>query len=120
MPFHQLKNIKMQILQKSVCGHSMGGNITLRALVVDPSDIKAAVIWGGVVGSYEQIFNWHDPSYHPSAYELSLRNRHRQDLVAKYGTPSENPGFWHSVDPTYFLQDISAPIQLHHGESDEE
>jgi len=30
-----------------VWGHSMGGNITLRDLVVDTRDIKAAVIWGG-------------------------------------------------------------------------
>jgi len=35
-------------------GHSMGGNITLRDIVVDTRDIKAAVIWGGVVGSYEE------------------------------------------------------------------
>jgi cephalosporin-C deacetylase-like acetyl esterase len=27
-------------------GHSMGGNITLRDIVVDTKDIKAAVIWG--------------------------------------------------------------------------
>ncbi|MBP7832880.1 MAG: alpha/beta fold hydrolase, partial [Candidatus Levybacteria bacterium] len=36
-------------------GHSMGGTITQRALVISP-DIKAAVIWGGVVGSYEDIY----------------------------------------------------------------
>ncbi|HSN77314.1 MAG TPA: alpha/beta fold hydrolase, partial [Anaerolineae bacterium] len=35
-------------------GHSMGGWITLRAMVVDP-DIQAGVIWGGVVGSYEDL-----------------------------------------------------------------
>jgi dipeptidyl aminopeptidase/acylaminoacyl peptidase len=101
-------------------GHSMGGNITLRSLVVDPKDIKAAVIWGGVVGSYTDLLNWHDPSYHPSAYELSLRNRYRATLQKQYGTPESNPDFWNSIDPTHFLSDITAPIQLHHGESDEE
>jgi len=31
-------------------GHSMGGNITLRGLVVDPSDIKLLSFGVGVVG----------------------------------------------------------------------
>ncbi|HUD45000.1 MAG TPA: alpha/beta fold hydrolase [Patescibacteria group bacterium] len=103
-----------------IWGHSMGGNITLRGLVVDPKDIKVAVIWGGVVGSYTDLFNWHDPSYHPSAYELALRNRYRSDLVKQYGTPQSDPAFWNSVDPTYFLSNISAPIQLDQGKLDEE
>src|SRR5579872_2577048 len=41
-----------------IFGHSMGGNITLHDLVIEPNDFKAAVIWGGVVGSYSQILNW--------------------------------------------------------------
>jgi len=101
-------------------GHSMGGNITLRALVVDPKDIKAAVIWGGVVGTYTDLEHWHDPSYHPSAYELSLRYRYRATLEKQYGTPETNPAFWHSIDPTYFTQDITKTVQLHVGGSDEE
>lgn len=46
-------------------GHSMGGNITLRNLVVNPSDIKAAVIWGGVVGTYDDLMNnWQRRSFY--------------------------------------------------------
>jgi pimeloyl-ACP methyl ester carboxylesterase len=37
-------------------GHSMGGFITLRVMVAS-QDIKAGVIWGGVVGSYDDILN---------------------------------------------------------------
>lgn len=103
-------------------GHSMGGNITLRDLVVDPKDIKAAVIWGGVVGSYEDlIYNWQRRvPYQPSPSELSLRNRSRSQLITKYGDPRQNPAFWNTIDPTYFLSDISAKIQLDVGGSDEE
>lgn len=36
-------------------GHSMGGYITLRSMVVSP-DIKAGVIWAGVVGTYPDLF----------------------------------------------------------------
>lgn len=103
-------------------GHSMGGNITLRDLVVDPKDIKAAIIWGGVVGSYNDLMNnWQRRvTYQPPARELAQRNNYRQRLTDTYGTPASNPGFWNSVDPTYYLSDITAPIQLHTGGNDEE
>lgn len=103
-------------------GHSMGGNVTLRNLVVDTKDIKAAVIWGGVVGSYEDLmFNWQRRvSYQPSAPELALRNRSRSQLVTQYGDPRKNPNFWNTIDPTNFTKDITAPVQLDVGGSDEE
>jgi dipeptidyl aminopeptidase/acylaminoacyl peptidase len=104
-----------------VWGHSMGGNITLRNLVIS-KDIKVAVIWGGVVGSYSDLmYNWQNHvSYNPPANELALRNRSRQNLISKYGTPTSNPDFWNSIDPTYFVSDITAPVQLDVGGSDEE
>ncbi len=103
-------------------GHSMGGNITLRDIVIDTSDIKAAVIWGGVVGSYDDLINnWQRRvRYQPPPQELGLRNRGRQSLINQYGTPTANPKFWQSIDPTYHLSDINTPIQLHTGGSDEE
>lgn len=101
-------------------GHSMGGNIALRILVIN-KDIKAAVIWGGVVGSYNDlIHNWQRRvSYQPPANELALRNNYRSNLISKYGEPKTNPAFWNTIDPTYFLNDISAPVQLHAGSEDE-
>lgn len=102
-------------------GHSMGGNITLRSLVIS-KDIKAAVIWGGVVGTYDDLMNnWQRRvSYQPPSNELALRNRYRSNLVQKYGTAKENPKFWDSVDPNSYLSEIIAPLQLHAGLSDEE
>ena len=103
-----------------VWGHSMGGNITLRDLVVDTTGIKAAVIWGGVVGSYNDImFNWQNRvSYKPNAEDLFLRNKNMDLLINLYGTPATNPDFWNSCDPTYFLEDITAPIQIDVGLAD--
>jgi dipeptidyl aminopeptidase/acylaminoacyl peptidase len=105
-----------------IWGHSMGGNITLRDLVTRPNDVKAAVIWGGVVGSYNDIMNnWQRRvPYRPSPRELTLRNNGRQNLTQKYGTPSANPSFWNSIDPTAYVSDINVPIQLDVGGSDEE
>ncbi len=100
-------------------GHSMGGWITLRAMVTDPG-IKAGVIWGGVVGSYEDLLTrWrrgNRPA--PTPDPNSTRGRWRYNLLGSYGTPEENPEFWRSISPNYFLQDLSGPIQLHHTEGD--
>ncbi len=103
-------------------GHSMGGNITLRDLVVDTKDIKAAVIWGGVVGSYSDImYNWHRTApFTPSQREIATRNNIRQNFIKTYGTPAQNPAFWNSIDPTHYLSDINTPIQLDVGGADEE
>lgn len=105
-----------------IWGHSMGGNITLRDLVVNTKDIKAAVIWGGVVGSYDDLMNnWQRRvRYVPSAREFALRNASRANLISQNGTPQENPTFWNSIDPTYFVKDIASPVQIHTGGSDEE
>lgn len=98
-------------------GHSMGGFITLRAMVTS-KDIKAGVIWGGVVGSYEDLLNNWRRRVTPSILPTGAR-RWRQLLVDTYGTPEQNPTFWNSISATSFLSDISGPLQLHHGSTDE-
>lgn len=105
-----------------IWGHSLGGNIALRVLVIKPNDVKAAVIWGGVVGSYDDLMNnWQRRvPYQPSTRELTQRNNNRQNIVQKYGTPKSNPSFWNTIDPTYFIKDITVPVQLNHGTEDEE
>lgn len=100
-------------------GHSMGGHITLRSMVVSP-DIKAGVIWAGVVASYpDMIARWRRGTTTPSPFPTtSARGGWRRDFIEKYGTPEENPEFWNSISSTSYLSDISGPIQLHHGTAD--
>lgn len=108
-------------------GHSMGGYITLRAMVAT-ADIKAGVIWGGVVGSYtDMLFGWGrtptsaspppTPSPLPSGVSPQAVNW-RNQLVREYGMPEENPGFWASISANTYVQDLSGPLQLHHGGAD--
>ena len=98
-------------------GHSMGGHITLRSMVTT-NDIKAGVIWAGVVGSYEEMMNrWRRPSSATSSIPAGAR-RWRQDLTEQYGAPEENPEFWNSISPSSYVADLSGPIQLHHGTAD--
>ena len=101
-------------------GHSMGGHITLRSMVVS-KDIKAGVIWGGVVGSYQEMAeNWRRArTWRPSTRETQSFRPTRQGLIDKYGDWNANPDFWNSISPIKFVSDISGPVQLHHAIDDE-
>lgn len=102
-------------------GHSMGGYITLRAMVVS-HDIKAGVIWAGVVASYpDLIARWtrrgasEDAPPRPTS---TWHRRWRDDLISEYGAPEDNPDFWASISANSFLADLPGPVQLHHGTAD--
>ena len=102
-------------------GHSMGGFITLRNMVTN-KDIKAGVIWAGVVASYDDLLNnWRrrnpSPSSVPSTYSSNGRSW-RNALVTEYGEPEINPDFWNSISANAYLNDISGPVQIHHGTAD--
>ena len=103
-------------------GHSMGGHITLRSMVVS-DEIRAGVIWGGVVVSYQDLFErWRretgsEPTATPDA--ANRRNWWRSSLDDTYGSFNENPEFWASISPNTFVADLSGPIQLHHGTADD-
>ncbi len=96
-------------------GHSMGGHISLRSLVIS-HDIKAAAIWGGVVAPYRDLLNWHPPPQDSSP--PTLNRSWRQDFISRFGTPDQNPAFWDSISPNAFVADVTAPVQLHHGAAD--
>lgn len=101
-------------------GHSMGGSITLRAMVVTDT-IKAGVIWAGVTAPYPVVLQrwaerWADrptptpdPLASPNDWDTRLYDL---DNVA------ENQPFWDMIDPFAFLTEISGPVQIHHGTVD--
>jgi len=97
-------------------GHSMGGNLTLRAMVTVKS-IKVGVIWAGVVASYpDMMTNWRRSA--PAPTTGGRLSRMGQDLTDTYGSWDVNPGFWASISPIDNVADISGPLQLHHGTAD--
>jgi len=101
-------------------GHSMGGYITLRSMVAT-QDIKAGVIWAGVVVSYPDLMTrWRRPSSVATPPIPERTRRWRNSLVDEYGSPEENPGFWDSISANAFLEDLSGPIQLHHATDDKD
>lgn len=105
-------------------GHSMGGWITLRAMVTDPG-IKAGVVWGGVVAPYEDLLTkWRRPNRPTSTPnpqgDASTSFRWRSSLGQLVVTALDDTALWHALSPNYHLEDLSGPIQLHHTTGDEE
>jgi len=102
-------------------GHSMGGFLTLRAMVISP-DVKAGVIWAGVVASYPDLLTrWRrggNPTPTAEPTPSSFR-RWRSDWAEQYGSLEENPDFWNGISANAYLVDLSGPIQLHHGTADD-
>ena len=102
-------------------GHSMGGNITLRAMVIS-DEIDAGVIWGGVVAAYPDLFErWRrrdgdGPT--PTPNPTRTRGRWRLSMIDTYGTPEDNPAFWASISSNTYVADLSGPLQLHHATTD--
>ena len=106
-------------------GHSLGGYLTLRSMVID-DDIKAGVIWAGVVGPYPNLFVRPTATPTPEGFTPEptttatprFGRRWRSELTALYGPPEENPDFWNSISSNSYVSDVSGPIQLHHGTAD--
>jgi dipeptidyl aminopeptidase/acylaminoacyl peptidase len=84
-------------------------------------DIKAGVIWAGVVGSYADLLErWRRRNPPPTTGDQptpSPGRRWRQEFVERYGEPSANPNFWNAISPINFVGDV-APISIHHGTRD--
>ena len=99
-------------------GHSMGGFLTLRAMVVSP-DVKAGVIWAGVVGSYQDMLTrWRRRGAETATPVPAGPRSWRGRWAEEFGSPEENPDFWNAISATTFLPEISGPLQLHHGTAD--
>ncbi len=94
----------------------MGGFITVRSMVVD-SSIRAGVIWGGVVGSYNDLIDvwWANRPIPRSAGSSRERWRRTRENLRELQKDQE---LISSISANSFLSNISGPIQLHHGEAD--
>lgn len=103
-------------------GHSMAGNLTLRAMEVT-DQIKAAVIWAGAVYSYEDFakYRLNDASYVPRPNNQT-QNLNQPEEIRKLREDPEgidfSSAFWRGVSLTQNLHYLNAPIQVHHSVDD--
>lgn len=102
-----------------IWGHSMAGNVTLRALAAKP-DIPAIVIWAGAVYTYEdwEEYGIQDGSYRPPSNQ-SERQRERDRLFAIHGRFDKNSPFWSTVAATNYLNEIKGAVSLNHAVNDD-
>ncbi|WP_216323874.1 alpha/beta hydrolase family protein [Deinococcus aestuarii] len=85
-------------------GHSMGGQLSLRAMLVD-RDLRAASLWAGVVASYDVLAT--DWNRAPETQRPTLEPLQRRYLRL--------------LSPNASLEDLNGrPLQLHHGTADED
>lgn len=100
-------------------GHSMAGNVTMRALAAKP-DIPAIVIWAGAVYTYSDMreFQIEDNSYRPPPSNAPSRQE-RQRLFETHGNFDPNSPFWKQVLATNYLSDTKGAIQIHHAVNDD-
>jgi uncharacterized protein len=85
-------------------GHSMGGNMAARIMVMRP-DIRAYVLFAPVSADVEDNF------YELPEYELAR-------IAEAYGVGSEARKLFDQMSPLQYFSDVEAPVQLHHGTAD--
>ena len=104
-------------------GHSMAGNLVLRAMLVEPQ-VKAGVIWAGAVYSYDDFAqygitdNTYRPPATPETEQTPSPRRRSQQIFEVYGRPDTSVEFWRAVSLTENIQYLNNPLQLHHALDD--
>lgn len=108
-------------------GHSMAGNLVLRAMLTE-DDIKAGVIWAGAVYSYEDFVKYRisDTSYthRPETSKAGEAQKDRevspeiQKIREDPDSIDFNSSFWQGISLTKNIGYLSAPLQIHHAVND--
>jgi dipeptidyl aminopeptidase/acylaminoacyl peptidase len=104
-------------------GHSMAGNLILRAMLIEP-EIQAGVIWAGAVYSYDDFMqyaitdNTYRPPATPETQETPNPRQGVQDIFSTYGRPDTQTDYWQAVSLTGNIEFLDRPLQLHHAADD--
>ena len=111
--------VGVNINKVGLWGHSMAGNVLMRAAVVK-KDIPTVVIWAGAVYSYADFAKYgiSDNSYRPTGL-TAARQRKRQQIFDTYGQFDEKSDFWKRVVPLNFLTGVQTKFFLHHAIDDQ-
>ena len=104
-------------------GHSMAGNLILRAMLIEP-DVQAGVIWAGAVYSYDDFVkyriddNTYSPPPTPVNKETPNPRRQSEEIFEAYGWPDSQVDYWKAVSLAENIEFLNSPLQLHHAEDD--
>lgn len=95
----------------AMLGRSMGGGITLNALVAQPGFVAAAVVYAGVSSRYLDNLRHFTAVSRPDAVRA---------LYDRFGTPQDEPAFYRGLSSRTYFDRITEPVLLHHGTDDEQ
>jgi dipeptidyl aminopeptidase/acylaminoacyl peptidase len=93
----------------AMVGRSMGGGVTLNALVAAPDIVDAAVIYDSVSSRFLDNLRHFTQPNRPEAV---------RDLTRRFGTPQEEPAFYRGLSSRTYFDRISVPLLIHHGAVD--
>jgi dipeptidyl aminopeptidase/acylaminoacyl peptidase len=94
----------------AMLGRSMGGGVTLNALVAQPGLVDAAVVYASVSSRFlDNLRHFTIPNRPEAARELSDR----------FGSPEANPVFYRQLSSRTYFDRITEPVLMHHGTDDE-
>lgn len=91
-------------------GRSMGGVVTMHALVAEPDIVKAAVVHSSVSSRFVDNYRrWTVPN----------RSEAGRTIVRRWGSVEDNPRFWRDLSPRTYAGRIQADLLMVHGALDE-
>jgi dipeptidyl aminopeptidase/acylaminoacyl peptidase len=93
----------------AMMGRSMGGGVTLNALVAAPGLVDAAVIYASVSSRYlDNLRHFTQPN----------RPGDVAALYDAYGNPRQEPAFYRGLSSRTYFDRITEPVLIHHGKVD--
>jgi dipeptidyl aminopeptidase/acylaminoacyl peptidase len=93
----------------AMLGRSMGGGVTMNALVTQPGLVDAAVIYDSVSSRFLDNLDHFTRPGRPEVVEA---------LFDRFGTPAESPRFYRELSPRTYFDRITEPLLVHHGTAD--
>lgn len=91
-----------------VMGHSRGGGIATYIMVIS-DEVDATVLYASLHVDQDVVWN---------QYHNVFRVDWPQLDAADWGSPESNPDGYEMVSPGAYLDLVSAPVQIHHGDED--
>jgi len=90
----------------AMLGRSMGGGVTMSALVTQPGLVDAAVIYASVSSTFLENLDHFTRAGRPEVVA---------SLFDRFGTPAESPRFYRELSPRTYFDRITEPVLAHHG-----
>ncbi len=93
----------------AMLGRSMGGGVTMNALVTQPGLVDAAVIYASVSSRFLDNLDHFTRDSRPEVVD---------QVFDQFGMPQESPRFYRELSPRTYFDRITEPLLAHHGTAD--